>query len=73
MTTKLPISDLLVYDAKQLALRLGCSKEHVYQLYYRNALPPVCRVGRLVRWSKVAIDDWIANGGSERGRNRPCA
>jgi len=54
------VNDLL--DAGQMAMKLNCSKRHVYRLWDAGRIPQPVRLGALVRWSRKAIDEWIADG-----------
>jgi excisionase family DNA binding protein len=55
-----PAADLL--DVKAVAERLACSERHVYRLASDGSMPPPVRLGRLVRWSRRELEDWIAGG-----------
>jgi len=35
---------------------------HVYRLADSGAMPPPVKLGALVRWSRQAIEQWIAGG-----------
>lgn len=53
--------DLL--DVASVAEKLGgCSKKHVQRLSDAGKMPAPVRLGRLLRWSRVSIDQWIADG-----------
>lgn len=49
-------------DVRGVAELLGCSPRHVYRLADAGCMPAPVRLGTLVRWSRPAIDDWIAAG-----------
>lgn len=51
-----------VYTRRDLARLLGCSRRHVYHLVERGRIPAPVRFGTLVRWSRPAIEAWIAAG-----------
>jgi excisionase family DNA binding protein len=48
--------------AQQVAVLLQVPKARVYELA-REGLIPAVRLGRQLRVSAIALDDWIANGG----------
>ena len=52
----------LLDDVQQVADRLGCSARHIYRLSDAGRMPAPVRLGSLVRWSRVAIDEWVAAG-----------
>lgn len=41
---------------------LACSKRHVYRLADAGRMPAPLKLGALVRWSRAALEDWIAEG-----------
>jgi excisionase family DNA binding protein len=49
-------------DVQAVAELLGCSARHVYRLSDVDRMPRPVKLGTLVRWSKVAIESWIADG-----------
>jgi predicted DNA-binding transcriptional regulator AlpA len=51
-----------VYTARDLAGLLRCSIRHVWRMRDCGHMPPPIRVGRLVRWEVVRINDWIRQG-----------
>lgn len=49
-------------DVRAVAALLGgCSTRHVYRLADAGKMPPPVRLGSLVRWSRLSIDEWLAN------------
>lgn len=54
-------SELL--DAHAVGVMLGCSADHVRRLSHRGEIPPPVELGRLRRWSRRELRDWIARGG----------
>ena len=46
----------------ELAERLRVSKQQVYNLTHRKAIP-VKKVGRLLRFDSDEIETWLASGG----------
>jgi excisionase family DNA binding protein len=51
-----------VYEAGEIASLLQISERQVWRLRDAGLLPECIRVGRLVRWSRQAIDRWIEQG-----------
>ncbi|MCD4726055.1 MAG: helix-turn-helix domain-containing protein [Pirellulales bacterium] len=49
-------------DVQAVAKMLGCSQRHVYRLSDASKMPRPVKLGALVRWSAVAIQEWIAGG-----------
>jgi len=50
---------LTAYD---VAAILACSSRTVYRLADQRLIPPPVRVGGMLRWSRQAIQAWIAAG-----------
>jgi excisionase family DNA binding protein len=51
-----------LWDVQTVADLCGCSVRHIYRLADAGRMPTPVRLGSLVRWSKTAIEDWIAAG-----------
>ena len=49
-------------DVKGVARLLNCSSRHVYRLSDAGRMPKPVRLNSLVRWSRAAVDQWIAEG-----------
>lgn len=49
-------------DVQAVAELLDCSTRHVYRLADAGRMPAPVKLGTLVRWSRTAIEDWIAAG-----------
>ena len=49
-------------DAELVAKMLNCSSRHVRRLADAGRMPKPLRLGSLVRWSRRAIEQWIAEG-----------
>ncbi len=49
-------------DVQAVAELLDCSTRHVYRLSDAGRMPAPVKLGTLVRWPRVAIEDWIAAG-----------
>lgn len=62
--------ELGTYDVPDLAALLKCSERHVRNMADARAIPGVIRLGRLVRFHKAIVDDWLADlakGGGPNG------
>jgi excisionase family DNA binding protein len=46
-------------DAKEIAGFLGCSSKHVRRLADKGQLPKPVKIGRLSRWPRQAIEQWL--------------
>ena len=55
-----PASQLL--DVGAVAKMLRCSPRTIYRLADAGKMPGPVRLGSLVRWSRAAIDEWVAAG-----------
>jgi excisionase family DNA binding protein len=50
-------------SVRDLATLLGrCSTRHLYRLVDTGRMPAPVRLGRLVRWRRAEVLEWIANG-----------
>lgn len=49
-------------DVREVARLLNCSTRHVFRLTDAGQLPSPVRLGALVRWRKMDVDQWIAGG-----------
>jgi len=56
--------------ADWVASRLGISRWAVYELAKRRVLPCV-RLGKLVKFDEVAVEAWIAAGGTRSPDDSP--
>ena len=59
-TTTVQTAGAQLLDVQAVAEMLGCSTRHVYRLNDRGEMPANVKLGALVRWSKLAIEEWIA-------------
>jgi excisionase family DNA binding protein len=57
-----PANSPALLDVQAVAELLGCSARHVYRLADADRMPRPVKLGALVRWSKLAIEAWIADG-----------
>ena len=49
-------------DANEVAAMVNCSVRHVVRLSDSGQMPIPLKVGRLTRWRRVDITDWITSG-----------
>ncbi len=51
------------YTVGDVAELLGCSTRHVRRLADAGRMPrPLSTIGRLVRWRRADVDQWLAAG-----------
>lgn len=50
------------YTVGDIAALVPCSKRHVRRLDSMRAIPGRYTVGRLVRWHRKQVDEWISAG-----------
>lgn len=62
-----PDANILI-GVERVAEKLNVSTRHVRRLTESGAIPRPIRLGALVRWRLVEIDEWIAAGCPRRGR-----
>jgi excisionase family DNA binding protein len=53
------------YDVPDLAALMKCSEKHVRRKAEAGEIPGVIRFGRLVRFSKQLVDEWLASGAAQ--------
>lgn len=46
--------------AKEIAAYVGCSPKHIRKLSERGEFPKPVKAGRLLRWSRQAVERWLA-------------
>jgi excisionase family DNA binding protein len=63
-------SPCATYTARELAKLLQCSLRHVRTLDDRRAIPGRLTLGRLVRFSKHQVDQWLTEPESRTTSNR---
>jgi excisionase family DNA binding protein len=54
--------DDAMFDVTDLAEMLKCSARHVYRMIDLGLMPPPARLGRLVRWPRRVVLEWICAG-----------
>lgn len=52
----------VLLDVQDVAALLNVSPRTVYRLSDSGKMPPPVRLGASVRWSRTAVDQWIAEG-----------
>jgi excisionase family DNA binding protein len=57
-------SPAATYTVAEVAALLRCSAKHVRRLTVTGTIPGHFKFGRLVRYSRGAIDRWLAEGGA---------
>jgi len=57
------VFDKLVWTISDVAKELHCSSRTVLRLVAEDKIP-YAKVGRLVRFSRIRIHDWLKQGGS---------
>jgi predicted DNA-binding transcriptional regulator AlpA len=53
-------ADALLLDARAVARLLGVSAKTATRLAAAGQLPRPIKLGHLTRWSRVALEEWIA-------------
>jgi hypothetical protein len=59
-TRPAPFGTATLVDANEIAVFLGCSPKHVRRLAKQGRFPKAVKVGRLHRWPRQAIEQWLA-------------
>ena len=64
-----PHVEAATYTADELAILLNVSVRHVWRLRDLNQLPASIRLGKLVRWPRKLVNEWLAlqHEGAGRG------
>lgn len=57
--------DTATYTSADLSKLLQCSLRHVRNLDAQRSFPGRIQIGRLIRFSKVCIDKWLALDGCQ--------
>lgn len=61
-TKKAPSLQPLLLSVYEVAQLLKCSYRQVFRLTAEGRMPSDIRLGKLRRWSREAIEEWIADG-----------
>ena len=56
------------YDVPEMAALLKCSERHIRNLVENRSIPGVLRFGRLVRFHRAIVNDWLTE--SAKGVDR---
>ncbi len=59
---KIRESQAALLDVKQVAALLNCSQRHIFRLADAGAMPKSRKLGTLVRWNRLELEAWIADG-----------
>ena len=57
-------------DDEAVAAMLGCSTRHVARMARTGLMPKALRLGKLRRWSRPAIVEWVDRGCPRVGASR---
>jgi excisionase family DNA binding protein len=57
-----PQAPAALLDVRAVACMLGCSARHVYRLADAGRMPAPLKLGALVRWRRLDLDNWLASG-----------
>lgn len=49
-------------DVRVVARMLGCSARHIRRLADAQRMPSPVRLGRVLRWSRATVEQWIKEG-----------
>jgi predicted DNA-binding transcriptional regulator AlpA len=60
--TKLDKLERAGYTADDIAALVPCSARHIRRLDSMRAIPGRYTLGRLVRWHRKMVDEWISAG-----------
>ena len=52
----------VMIDVKIVAGLLGCSSRHVARMQDAGQMPPPVKLGRLTKWNRKVIEEWIEKG-----------
>jgi len=63
-----PSAALLTTD--DLARLLNCSPRSIRRLADQGSVPRPVKIGRLVRWRRAVVDEWLAEGCPTLARRR---
>jgi len=58
----LPVEEVRLLDVNAVARFLSCSTRHVYRLADSGRMPRPQKLGALVRWDRVELEKWLADG-----------
>jgi len=55
-------------SVEEIATHLGVSKETIYRWLEKHKIP-AHRMGRLWKFQRVEVDEWVKNGGAGEGES----
>ena len=54
--------EVRLLDVNAVARFLSCSARHVYRLADSGRMPRPQKLGALVRWDRIELEKWLADG-----------
>ncbi|MBN1908385.1 MAG: helix-turn-helix domain-containing protein [Pirellulales bacterium] len=57
-----PAEEVRLLDVNAVSRLLSCSTRHVYRLADSGLMPRPQKLGALVRWDRLELDKWLADG-----------
>lgn len=57
-----PAAEPALIDTQSVAELLGCSPRHVARLRDGGLMPTPLKLGRLCKWRRAVIEQWIEDG-----------
>lgn len=66
-----PAEDVRLLNVNAVAQFLSCSTRHVYRLADSGRMPRPRKLGVLVRWDRIELEKWLADGCPVRA-DSPC-
>ena len=57
-----PVEEVRLLDVNAVARFLSCSARHVYRLADSGRMPRPEKLGALVRWDRIELEKWLADG-----------
>jgi len=57
-----PVEEVRLLDVNAVARFLSCSARHVYRLADSGRMPRPQKLGALVRWDRIELEKWLADG-----------
>ena len=57
-----PVEEVRLLDTNAVAQFLSCSTRHVYRLADSGRMPRPLKLGALVRWDRLELEKWLADG-----------
>ena len=61
-------SQPVLLDVHSVSKLLACSARHVYRLADAGKMPRPLKLGKLVRWPRGKLEDWVAKGCPPKSR-----